>query len=266
VVSSPTAKQETRQPTTATPGAAPSATATETRPASRGKEILLGELHRRGSYVCTGNDPGQGKWVNISYVAGFVPLNLSAEQAQLAKPWLGHPVLVTGQPSSALPAPPLPANTQRCSVLMQARSDWVSTPDGVRIQRNQGPRMPSFKVASIERFKGLKAQRKGDQLTVEFTNQLGRPLAAPVVIRVHYEGCYGKPGSTKKEAEHPAALVVGQTFSATFPAIATNPGAPDGRRVHSADSIEVGLSGTGIHADLDASLVKLGVDVKCPRN
>jgi hypothetical protein len=148
------------------------------------------------------------------------------------------------------------------------RSDWEPRPDGIRIVRGAGPRVPAFAIDRVQPFTGLTVTRSGDELAVRFENTLGRRLAAPVLLVLHYEGCFGKPGTVSSSLIAEAGLTPGQTLTGTLPAYVLKERVP-GLRVgetarHRAQSVEVRAAGAGVVFDFDVGLDALGVDVDCP--
>jgi hypothetical protein len=90
------------------------------------------------------------------------------------------------------------------------------------------------------------------------------PVAlADVEIRMHYEGCHGKPGTARRE--HPVGeLAVGAGTRAQFPALVQAERAPGRLEPHQAYSVQVIAKGERAWFDLDVPLRMVGVDVECP--
>jgi hypothetical protein len=82
---------------------------------------------------------------------------------------------------------------------------------------------------------------------------------------MHYEGCYGKPGSTAKESQS-VTLQPGERLEHEFAGL----DAPDPKRVHRAAALVLEIAGSEgpaeatVWTDLDVSLTKLGVRFECP--
>jgi hypothetical protein len=234
---------------------------TETSPTDT-DAIVVGVLHRHGVFVCAaGAPPDRGRWVDIHPVVGFVPLIAEQQAHDDAQALYGKIVSVRGRVREGRPLVPEPG-TNPCSRPMQMRSDWVSSVDGIRVQRKP-PALPAFAAAKIETYDGLRAQQRSDSVEIVFENQLGRALAPPVVVRAHYEGCYGKPGTTEIEHRAESGLPAGKTFSATFPLFETRPDRPKGREGHVISSIEIVATGDRIWFDFDAPVRTLGITVSC---
>lgn len=89
-------------------------------------------------------------------------------------------------------------------------------------------------------------------------------------INVHYEGCYGKPGTRSQTATADKGLVPGETVAGRFPITVTDHDDPrlGGRRgkgEHRAHSVEIRASGKNVYFDADIPLSMYGIDVDCPK-
>jgi hypothetical protein len=171
----------------------------------------------------------------------------------------------------AAPQPaPNPVDVQPCPP-MQMRSDWFNTPRGIRVQRTATPSIEHFHMTSIRRLDELDVKREGEELVVTLANPLPFALV-DVRLVMHYEGCYGKPGSTSIAGE-PIELAPGAKVTQRFPMIAdhepTGPrkGSPNAREHRAADLVLLigeQRDGATVHADLSVSLRDVGISFDCP--
>ncbi|MBM4372029.1 MAG: hypothetical protein FJ098_10275 [Deltaproteobacteria bacterium] len=232
-------------------------------PAPAGRPaVFLGVLTEQFREVCTG--PMKSEWVDPHWEVGFARVTLPAGEDPA--PLRGKPVLLTGRvPPDAVQGPPR-SGGGGC-VQMQARSDWVIGRDGVRVVRElpAAAARPSLFVAdTLAPLEGLLVSGDGDELDVVFTNPLDRALEG-VVVTMHYEGCYGKPGVLRRH--HDAGTVPpGGQVHARFPRIARDPEAPGSRAAwdHAAGSLQVATTSPDVIMDLDVPLSTLGAAVSCP--
>jgi hypothetical protein len=143
------------------------------------------------------------------------------------------------------------------------RSDWVDSKHGFRVLRSASRPAGAFAASRVEPFEGLQVSRAGDSLQVRLTNTL--PVALhDVAIVLHYEGCYGKPGSSERR-ESLGTLQAGQTHAASFPVLDSAVSNRPERQPHRADSVEVRAGRQdNVWFDLDWSLSAAGVSVRCP--
>lgn len=237
------------------------------RPSPPSAARLVGVVHEDGEHVCFGD--GQETWINKFRQIGFVRVVAGdAIEAQLVEA-MGTPVVAHGRITDRVPAggEQPPGERGECPQY-QMRSDWVLTSSGMRIRRGESPAMKAFEVDRVEPLTGLSARIEGEQLKVSFTNELGVALDAPVELVVHYEGCYGKPGSDSRTLVANEKLLPGATLAGTVPLITEAdrvPGNPKGTRDHRAYSVELRASADGVYFDLDVSVRQLGADVQCPQ-
>jgi hypothetical protein len=172
------------------------------------------------------------------------------------------PVLARGSAGPAPARPPLSVEPAPCPV-MQMRSDWVNTPRGMRVRRTAGSKAGHFHLTSARRLDELQVVANGDRVTASFENPLPFALTG-VRLRMHYEGCYGKPGTTHVESES-ITLAPGERIEHEFPAMRTL----DPDRVHRATAVVLEIGGSEgppeakVWADLDVSLYRLGVELDC---
>jgi len=230
--------------------------------------VLVGVVHEDGLHVCGANY--KESWINKFRQVGFVRAVATPELDAELKAQMGKPVVARGRVTDRIPegTEQPPAEIGECPQY-QMRSDWVVTAGGMRIQRSPSPALPAFEVARVEPFDGLRAEIDGTELKVELTNTLGVALANPVEVIVHYEGCYGKPGTEYRRLFGKQGLAPGEKLSGAVPLITEAdrvPGNPRATRGHSAYSIEVRAKGADVYFDLDVSVHALGADVKCPQD
>jgi hypothetical protein len=260
------------EPAEAPEAASPSPTApVEAEPApmpeAKGDEYFFAVLGQSGVEHC----PGGGyepTWLNVQPTLGFVAAGGAAMEK--IDSLMDQPVLARGTSIGAPPRAPSSVEVQPCPP-MQMRSDWVNTPRGIRVQRTTTPSIEHFHVTSVRRLDELTVVREGEELVVTFENPLPFALV-DVRLVMHYEGCYGKPGSTSIEAEA-IELAPGAEVTRRFPLIAdhepTGPrkGSPNAREHRAANLVLlVGEQGEGVtvHADLAVSLQDLGIAFDCP--
>ncbi len=231
--------------------------------------VLVGTVARAGDQVCP--KAGEDRWINVHYQVGFVPVIVSDADRAGLDALRGKLAVVYGQVADK--GPPRdeqpPADAVECPP-EQWRSDWVRGPDGVRMRRSDGPGIAAFAVERVEPFTGLSAGIDGNGITVELQNMLKQPLAAPVELVAHYEGCYGKPGTRTETATAEGGLVTGERLSFSFPTMTTDHDDPrlGGRRgkgEHAAHSIEIRASGKNVYFDADVPLSVYGIAVDCPK-
>ncbi len=231
-----------------------------------GNEWFLGFVSQTGVEHCASEF--EPTWLAVQSTLGFI-----STSGQSLDAWMAKPVLATGQ---AIPAPKLelaPETTPKPCPIMQMRSDWVNTPQGLRIDHQGHPAIEHFFVSSAEPLTQLVVTREGDELVVEFTNPLPFELAE-FAMTIHYEGCYGKPGSTQ-QSRAAKPLAVGERRTERFPMLAEQTSAEIGERkggpaahVHLAKSLELsakpGPGAPTLHVDLDAPFAAFGVSLECP--
>ncbi|MEX1366503.1 MAG: hypothetical protein AB1Z98_25490 [Nannocystaceae bacterium] len=219
---------------------------------------LLGVGGQSGLAHCP--DGGyESQWLDVQPTIGRV--RVSGPPQGALDPLLDQPVLAIGRPSPAPSQPQLTVQPRPC-MPMQMRSDWRSTPRGILIERSPVPTVEHFSVDAARPLHELRARLDGDSVLVELTNPVPRELE-DVELRVHYEGCFGKPGSMVR-TESVGGLGVGAKASARMPVLEGRPGEPEGRARFAAYSVHVVATGTDVVIDLDARLSSLGVHAGCP--
>lgn len=217
----------------------------------------VGVLGQRGEPECPG---GVQRWVDVEPMIGWTPTNALAD-SELQ--WLDHPVVAHGQPGP-LPEPRVKTTVVAPCPTPQMRSDWVFTPRGLRIVRAGGSPSAYFARDSLRGLVELTASASAEQLIIDFRNPL--PVAlSEVTIRVHYEGCRGKPGTTSRE-HVVGSLAVGAGVRASFGRLFEDDRPPDARAAatHRAQSVSIVAQGVDATFDLDVPLAVLGAAVACP--
>ncbi len=215
---------------------------------------LVGVLTEQADRLCTaqGDD-----WVNKHFQVGYVEL---VGEVPDAKALLGKPVIVTGAVVPR-PAHPVVKHTAECQV-MQMRSDWEVSYNGMRVRRTEPSGVDGFRVDAIKPLEGLTGAKEGEEVVVTFTNKTKAPLSE-VVIELHYEGCYGKPGRGTERRRAPT-LKPNSTAKARGPLILTKH-ARHKDRAHALRAVNVVAKGSHVVFDLSVDALELGVAVECPR-
>ena len=227
--------------------------------------VLVGLLSEQFVARCT-DEPGDAavRWVFPHLEAGFV--TLEPDSRVDLQPLLGRPVLLHGRVPPGV-GPHRPAGGVSCRP-QQMRDDMVDGRDGVRLLRGLPPGvvLPArFGVSAAAPFDGLTARRQDGELVVGVTNVTDHPWP-DLVLTVHYEGCYGKPGAPSRDFRTPR-LLPGESVAAHFPLLhevpATHP-VRRGRELHVPVSVQLASSSPQVALDLDLPLRLLGVRVDCP--
>lgn len=215
-----------------------------------GTHYLLGVSTQTGTLICP--TPTQREWVDVRPMLGWVPV--SGTGTETLEPLLGRAVLAEGAPGPA-PAyvPETPPAGGDC-MDMQMRDDWVETPQGIRVQRGPSPAIEHFVMTSARPLTELSAVLEGETIRSRFQNPLPFELEQ-VQLRLHYEGCGGKPGSTSQTSPT-LSLGPGETLEHVFPKRDTGEDMPAVLR------LEVG-GPESVHVDLDLQIWELGIDVNC---
>lgn len=207
--------------------------------------IIVGVLTKQADKKCTGKpDP---EWINEHFQVGFT--RIANSQVDL-EPFVGKIVAVTGAPLHHYVPPPI-VHTGQCMV-PQMRSDWVEGPGGMRVKRLDGGVYPAFAVRKVEVHGGVQIRKSGDDVRVAFTNHTGRDLEN-VKVHLHYEGCYGKPGTIDETKGFPV-VKPGEEVIMSFPALERREGAPKGRADHAAHAVSVEGSGDNLRVGIETSL------------
>jgi hypothetical protein len=221
---------------------------------------LLGVVGQSGVEHCP--DGGyEGEWLALRPAIGRV--TVSGPEDSVFDPLMDQPVLALGQPAAAPPSGPSTATapTQPCAPV-QMRSDWRMTPRGFVVERGSAPAVEHFRVDAVRPLRELEAQADGDHVVVTLRNPV--PVAlADVELHVHYEGCFGKPGTTV-ETQAIGDFGVGAKVVERVPMLSGRADAPEGRSLFRAYSVQLVGRGEGVVIDLDVPLEQLGVEVECP--
>ena len=235
-----------------------------------GLEYFLAVLGQTGIEHCDTAGGYEPTWLAVEPTLGFVPAG-GEGLATLDEALYDQPVLARGRRAEHPPRPPLEIEPQPCG-MMQMRSDWVTTPRGIRVVRSSDrSTLPDyFDTSSIRRLDELELRLEGDEVLVEFVNPLPVTLDR-VGFVMHYEGCYGKPGTASREAPK-VTLESGASTSHRFPLIVekSHSGPRKGgrnARIHRAASLVLTLGGADgaiVHTDFALSLNDVGIAFDCP--
>lgn len=225
---------------------------------SRSPTYLLGVMGQSGIEHCPGGsyDP---KWLSVRPTIGRI--SVSGPDDEVLDPLMDQPVLALGQPGEPPPADPITTTIEPCPPA-QMRSDWRMTPRGMLIERSPEPSLPHLRMHAVRALHELRARKDGDHVVVTLTNPVPVALTG-VVLRTHYEGCFGKPGH-RSEDTAVGDLGVGAQASARVPLLSNSPGAPEGRHEFRAYSVQLEGRGEGVVIDLDVRFAQLGVEIECP--
>jgi hypothetical protein len=259
------------EPAEAPASASPTVAAVEAEPSpvpeAEGDEYFFAVLGQSGVEHCPPDNP-KATWVNVQPTLGFVEAGGPATET--IEPLMDLPVLARGTSMAAPQRAPQSIEVRPCPP-MQMRSDWVNTPRGIRVQRTSSPSIEHFHVTSVRRLDELAVVREGDELVVSFRNPLPFALV-DVRFVMHYEGCYGKPGTASITGD-PIELAPGAEVTQRFPMIKdhepTGPrkGTPNAREHRAANLVLVlgeQPEGVTVHTDLAVSLQNLGIAFDCP--
>lgn len=227
-------------------------------PAAFAEEIrLVGFVTQQGQKRCL--KEWREEWLDLHHQVGFTRLTGTPS----AKAFEGKIVVVTGVEDKPFKWPSVPAHEVECPV-PQMRSDWVEGKGGIRVRRADSP-FANFKHSSIEELKGLTVTLQDQpvgppKLNIRYHNHL-MPLGN-VTLTVHYEGCYGKPGSTS-DTHKVGSLGTGDSFSHALAAIVSRDKNPRGKTYRAA-SIQLRAEAPGLHLDFDVPLSAWQAGVSCP--
>ena len=221
--------------------------------------IVVGRLTKQATKKCLKDY--KVEWVEHRYEVGFIPL-----QGDFKNPdpsLIGQSVVVTGAPVSA---PISHIKHEGPCAEAQMRSDWVEAEGGIRVRRTGVDRLSGLKVSEIKKLEGLRALRTDKGIEVKFINPFKVPLRN-LTLRMHYEGCYGKPGHDTVDRRR-RELPPGRKFFALFPPLKVSKTNRRGRSQHAARSIQLLGPSDEILFDLDipiGSLLRKGIECP-PRN
>ena len=221
--------------------------------------VLVGVLSEQWDRVCNGTQ--EADWIRPHLEAGFVRL-IPNPKVKL-KPFLKKTVVLRGHVPKDYKLEAV-KDTGECPAL-QARSDWIFGKTRVRLWRNRAQGSKSilyFQAAKAEEFTGLKVKKVGDKLEVTFENVFSKPLPE-LVVTLHYEGCYGKPGSFSNSKKL-GTLAPGQKVTSSFGLFYSKEmqGRLQGMQHHFPYSIQITTLSKEIIFDFDWPLRHLGI--KCP--
>jgi len=212
-----------------------------------GDSWVVGVLTLQHAEQCTGS--WDSEWVDPHHEVGFVRL-VPVKGVDL-KAWEGKLVMVRG-----VPAPPpvvVVKHTGECPG-RQARNDWIFAKNGVRLQRTwPQPHPAAFTALEVKAFDGLTVRRDGETLHLRFTNPFEDITLDSVEVQIHYEGCYGKPGTRTRHAKL-GMVAPGAYVDVEQPTIAIDEDGPRGRIVHKAWSVQATCLSEGYNFALDAPL------------
>jgi len=221
---------------------------------------LVGVVGQQGVSHCP--DGGfDRQWLGLHPTLGRV--TLSGPDDPVFDPVMDMPVVALGQPKPAPRWPPITQDVEPCPEA-QMRSDWLETPRGMLLQRDPVPEIQHFEVAALRPLHELRVEAKGEDIVVTMSNPAAQVLHE-VELRVHYEGCFGKPGSTV-ETTKTAELALGAQIAARVPRLIERSHAvAHGKPIYRAFSVQMVGRAESVTIDLDVRLATLGVAVECPR-
>lgn len=220
---------------------------------------LVGELTEGGVERCLAD--WTSEWAYRYPVVGFTPLK-PADGVDFSALYGALVVVEGGVDIRGLGPLPKVEHEAPCAP-MQMRSDWVRAPRGMRVQRpGMGRLKGAFKAERVAPWRGLRVEREGDEVVVTLENTFSVSLVTPK-IRVHYEGCFGKPGTTSRVVGLPE-LVAGDEMTARFPLLHVDPEGRSGRRTFRAASVQIESDISEVVFDLDWPLSRAGIDFECP--
>jgi hypothetical protein len=225
----------------ATPGPQPEPVA-ETR--------VLGLVHRLGDRTCPGGQYGD-TFVNTHWAVGLVPLHATPEMERQLEALRGKPALIGGSPEDG-PPPAASAATPEPCPMAQMRSDWIETPDGI-VKRRAAPPLRGLRIASVRAWSGLSAAIAGRHVSLHLKPELGEKALRDAELVVHYEGCYGKPGTAQET--FPLGDLGPKAGAGAAAPLTTRKGDRD----YVAASVELRGALEGLHVALDVPLGALGV-------
>jgi len=228
-----------------------------TPPGKGSAEIhFMGMLTAEGQKHCTKD--WQVQWKDPHYQAGFT--RLTGPENGLAA-LAGKPVLLKGRTDSQFKWPKV-THAGECPQA-QMRSDWVWSKSGMRVRTEPRTGIGNFKHTSVRDLTELSADQKDGKVTVHFINPVAETLK-DLTMRIHYEGCYGKPGHHSEEKSF-ATLSGGAKASATFDSIWKRSDGQKWRAIHAGSTIQLFAKNRRVRFDLNVPLRTLGTDISCPK-
>ncbi|MEM7154371.1 MAG: hypothetical protein AAF799_16105 [Myxococcota bacterium] len=221
---------------------------------------LVGVVGQGGFRRCAEGSM-EGTWVGLYPTIGRV--SLSGPPDSIFDPLMDQPVVALGEPQYTSPRKTTAADDDAVPCPpMQMRSDWTPTPRGMRIDRRPAPMAQHFEVAAVRPLHELSIKPEGEFVVITLNNPVAIELR-DVEMRVHYEGCFGKPGSRVETSEVGVLAPLAQ-ISTRAPKLLEGSG-PPGRSTFRAHSFQLVARGEAVTIDLDASLSAMGIDNQCPR-
>jgi hypothetical protein len=218
--------------------------------------FLVGVLGQVGVQHCPAG--AQAQWLAVDHVVGWT--TITAPTGELTE-LLGQPVIAIGSVGGSSAVTPPTHPVVECPP-MQMRSDWVPTPLGIRMRRGPALDLPHFEAETLKPLTQLSATVAGEAVVVDLRNPVPAELH-DVEIRIHYEGCHGKPG-TAVRTQDVGELHVGAGTRASFPALVDAERQPGNLEPHRAASVQVLASADRVYFDLDVPLSSLHAGVTCP--
>ena len=217
---------------------------------------LVGLVTAQGDQLCDGS--GRDKWVNRHHQAGFVRL---VEPAIKLARFENMPTILTGR---IVPdwRPPKVKQTGDCGPPMQMRADWQAGMSGTRVRRSPRPGFAAFKASAARKWSAIGARLVGGTVVIKLRNDLGVDLKQ-LTLQLHYEGCYGKPGSMVRSQTR-ALVRRGATIEVAFPTLARQKIRGD-NRAHTAAALTLTSANKALAFDFNWSLWRAGVRVACPK-
>lgn len=217
-----------------------------------GDIVLVGMVSEQGIRQCQGVTK-EPKWIHPHLEIGFV-------WAFPHKDFRFHKSRLVIAKGRTAPRPALRVKESLDCPGAQMRSDWVWSKNGMRVRRNGSPPFnAAFISKSVKSFDGLVIRDKGapssSEMEVAFVNTTGHPLNNLKLI-VHYEGCYGKPGTTLREELVPK-LGVGEKVIKIFPKVVERKSRAKWRRIHLASSLQITAKPHPVYFDLDWPLSRV---------
>ena len=237
--------------------------AEDPKSAPEGPELtLVGVVHEGGQRVC--DDQYKEFWVGRHWAAGFVPLAYSKPAlGQVLAAAKGKVVVVRGvetrQPPTQHGDTRAPTTRGECPIY-QMRSDWEVWPDGIRKRRAEAT-PKTLHVAEVREVQPLVATAATSTADLVVHNPFATTLRDGTLV-AHYEGCYGKPGSTADPFSlgELAAGAVSKSVQVPLRVDRDGPRARDYRL----DSVELTGVTQGGRLDLDVDVGDLGISAPCP--
>jgi hypothetical protein len=224
-----------------------------------GDEFLIGVLSQSGAEVCDAT--GERRWEGVVPVIGWTGVTLPADADSL----MDRPVVARGTVGGEPPQwPPRTGTTEPCPP-QQMRSDWIDSPRGMKMRRTDSPApLSHFTVQELRPLAELTVRNVDGALAIDFRNPLPVELR-DVVLRMHYEGCHGKPGTATRD-ENVGNLAVGAGTRASFPGVVEAERGPGRLEPHGAFSLQIIARAEHAHIDLDVRISSFELGNRCPES